>query len=95
MFCILYLLIFKDSNNAIVSPGNLLKCISSKTTIDPLGILGRKYCNATLVGKYKSKSKYNKLINICSFFFIYSGIVSSALPLTNSILLKSLYIDSV
>ena len=33
MFCILYLLIFKDSNNAIVSPGNPLHLFSFQTPI--------------------------------------------------------------
>ena len=39
-----------SSITAIVSPGHKSEFNSSKAIIDPLGILGKKYFNAVLVG---------------------------------------------
>ena len=78
---------FNFSNIATVSPYHLFWFNSSNTTNPPLEILGRKFSSATLVGSYKSKSKYNKETKICLLFFKYCGIVLIASPFINSILL--------
>ena len=78
---------FNFSNIATVSPYHLFSFNSSNTTNPPLGILGRKFSSATLVGSYKSKSKYNRETKVCLFSFKYFGIALIASPCINSILL--------
>src|SRR5688572_13245050 len=75
-----------NSSIAAVSPGHSGLSNSSKATMAPRGMRGRKCSSATLVGSYRSKSRYSRLTTRCGCAATNSGMVFTASPRTSSTL---------